>query len=102
MDKGREPPDWYLDQPEIVPGDEFYLSAFYELSTTRDTGFGSGPIPWQHILAYSNSSGFEDDVRDAFIRIIRAMDRSYLAWVSEEDERKRRNDSSKSSRRTKS
>lgn len=73
-------PKWYLDRPAAARGDEFYIRAFAELSTTRNYGFTLGPIPWDRIVAYGSHKGLEPDMIDALVAVIREMDRAWLEW----------------------
>lgn len=82
--KGRSLPEWYLDEPEIIPADAFYLKAFYDLSTCRQAGMGLGPIPWRDIKEYALFYKLDDDIIEAFVDIIMDMDRAYLEMKSEE------------------
>jgi len=63
-----------------MPGDEFYLSAFFELSSCRSLGWKPGPIPWRDIIQYGEFHGLEWDVLKMFIQVIMAMDKAYLEW----------------------
>lgn len=63
-------------------GDEFYLTAFWDLDTCRTFGLSVGPIPWDRIVDYTHYSGLEDDVARVFVRTIRTMDNVYLNWVA--------------------
>jgi len=82
--KGRPLPDWFLEEPELLPGDTFYLEAFWELSTCRSFGNGMGPIPWTAIIEYGLRFGLDDDMLAPFVTVIRAMDAEYVHWNSEE------------------
>ena len=83
--KGRELPDWYLDEPDIVPGYRFYLDAFFELSTTRNSSIdGIQPIPWHRIVDYANYARLDPDFVEHFVRVIRSLDATFLKWRSEE------------------
>lgn len=86
--KGRPLPDWYLDQPEIAPGDDFYLRAFNNLGTCRQIGMSVGPIPWDRCIDYAERAGLEPDLIDAFVSVIRAMDAAYLDWLDKQPKRK--------------
>ena len=88
--KGRDLPAWYLEEPELEPGDAFYLSAFYELSTTRAQGFGTGPIPWQQIVAYSDRMGFDAEMAAFFHQAIRTLDNAYVKWAAEQQSKSRK------------
>ena len=78
--KGRELPEWFLDEPPKGPLDDFYLEAFWVLSSTRY--FDRGPIPWNIIVEYGCYHGLATDIMKAFVTIISAMDASFIKWVS--------------------
>lgn len=67
-------PQKILNQPELLPGLQFYFSAFLELSTCRY----DGPIPWTAIVQYAEMHGVEDDHMDDFRYYMREMDAAYL------------------------
>ncbi len=80
--KGRSLPQWFLDEPPVFKGDEFYFQAFNDLNTCRQVGMEVGPIPWHRITEYGREAGLDDSIRKAFVRIIRAMDDAYRAFKS--------------------
>jgi hypothetical protein len=84
--KGREPPKWYLEEPPREIFDDFYLAAFWSLSTCRPMGFSPGPIPWNHIRDYAEYAGLDRENTFAFEAIIRAMDGAYLDRLAEQQE----------------
>ncbi len=86
--RGQPLPKWFIDRPESTPEDDFYLKAFWDLSSTRSIGFGVGPIPWDQIVSYADRMGLEPDIAQGFVRIIQALDGTYLIW--QEDERKKK------------
>jgi hypothetical protein len=91
MEKGRELPAWYLDEPELLPADGFYLRAFGELNTCRGAaGFGLPDIPWSAIVQYGYHVGLEDDMIEPFTVVIRRMDEAYRRWYDAETERRSR------------
>lgn len=63
-------------------GDDFYLNAFYELSTCRQIGMSLGPIPWTAIIEFAEFSGLDSEILPVFVLSIRAMDAVYLEWTS--------------------
>jgi len=79
--KGRPLPEWYLDEPVLNPGEDFYIKGFYELGTCRTMGMSAGPIPWRDIIAYSNFNNFDKELTNHFTRIIMGMDTSYLKYL---------------------
>ena len=88
IEKGRPLPDWYLDEPPIIPSDSFYLDAFDSLSTTRQMGMsGPGPIPWNQVLAFATDVGFDEEMIVIFKDVIKSMDIAYLNWAAESSKR---------------
>ena len=87
--KGRKLPSWLEDEPQLLPGDDFYLRAFWELSTCRSSGFGIGPIPWRDIVAYADYAGMDSELVDGFVMIIRRIDAAFMKWSEQEQERNR-------------
>lgn len=63
----------HLIGPDVLPGYEEWFTAFYELSTDRQIGMAVGPIPAASIDRHGGGALFR--------RVIRAMDRVYLAHV---------------------
>lgn len=82
--KGREVPEWFLDEPAVGRMDHFYGKAFNDLSTCRSFGMGLGPIPWDKIDEYGRKAGLTNDILKAFIDIIRLMDEAYLRHHKDE------------------
>lgn len=85
--KGRELPTWYMEKPCLLPGDEFYLKAFWDLNTGRSVGFAVGPIPWKDIVEYAAWAKLDDDVAGVFVYVMREMDAEYLKHVLEKQEK---------------
>ena len=66
-------------EPDVGPF-QFYMDAFYELSSCRINSMSVGPIPFTAIVEYSRLYGVED-VED-FHYIIRQMDNVFLKLES--------------------
>lgn len=94
--KGRALPDWYLQQPDIDIDTDFYLKAFYELSTCRPMGMGMGAIPWDKARLYAEHVQLQVGMIDHFISIIRIMDDTFLKWHLKSSENKKAPDVSTS------
>lgn len=77
-------PQWYLDEPPVYVGDIFYMQAFWDLHTTRNSGMGLAPIAWDKIVNYADVSRLDDDLIEPFIRIIRTMDTAYMIWQDDQ------------------
>ncbi len=66
----------------------FHWAAFNDLSTDRPSGFGVGAIPFTSINTFAERYGIDDlDEFDRFKRLIRVMDRAFLAWHAEREKK---------------
>lgn len=88
--KGRQFPDWYLDQPPSDEATEFYIRAFFDLMTCRpvyqelrpgDKGamvgrMVYGLIPWTAVREYSTSVCLDRALAEMFMRHIRRMEKA--------------------------
>lgn len=80
--KGRPLPEWALNEPPLYKGDDFFLTAFYDLSSCRpNSEAGPGPIPWDKTVEYSDRAGLDQDMGLAFVHIVRELDSAYIAWA---------------------
>jgi hypothetical protein len=71
-------------EAELPPGVEFYLAAFHELSHDRASGMGGpGGIPFTAIDAYARRRGIDGEDFDVLLKLLRACDAEFLAYVSE-------------------
>jgi hypothetical protein len=93
--KGRPPPSWYLEQPHKGPLDDFWLAAFWTLSTCRQIGFSTGPIPWRDVVRYAEYVGLDRENADALEVIIRELDGAYLGHIAEEQGKQREQEKAK-------
>lgn len=85
LEKGREPPEWFYDEPVLLSTDAFLVQAFFELSTCRSYSQGAfGPIPWDAIVGFSDRFGMDRDASDYFLKLIRYLDRFWMKWQSDE------------------
>jgi hypothetical protein len=75
--KKRELPAWYLDEPEIPEGTEFFLSAFRDLSTCRGM---DGPIPWTAAHLYAEFKGLDRDVAELLWEVVQTLDGTERKW----------------------
>lgn len=81
---GRAPPDKILNRPELIEGLALFYVAFADLTTDRSVGMAEGPIPWSSIVRYAGIYGFDDDLREDLLYLVRAMDRAYLKYRRDE------------------
>jgi hypothetical protein len=72
-------PDWYVNAPILDIGDDFYINAFFTLSTCRN--YELGPIPWVVIQEFCDR--YELTNREIFSHIINSLDATWLKIQSE-------------------
>lgn len=93
MDRGvpyASLPEWYREEPELESWDQFYMTAFWRLSTERSIGFAMGPIPQSKIVEYAYHIGLEPATMGLLEAVIRSMDEAYISWSSEQQTRARK------------
>lgn len=78
-----------MEEPELLPGEDFYLEAFTDLSTERNLGMSIGPIPWNSIVLYAKQKHLDEENAQALVTVIRIMDNAYLEFASEEMKKRR-------------
>ena len=71
----------------MVRGDELYLDGFDALSTERHFSTTIGPIPWSKIVLYGEMKKLDYAMSSVFQYVIHAMDRAYLKWNGDRQER---------------
>jgi len=82
----RQPlPDWYLDKPQLVVGEDFFLRAFWALATEKVMG---SPIPHSKIVEYGERCGLDPAISEVLTIVIWKLDRTYSRY--QESERKRK------------
>ena len=75
----RQPlPDVIANAPELLLGLDSYFEAFVELSTCRELGMSSGPIPWTAVDRYAERHGYRGEGFVYLLQMIRAMDAAFL------------------------
>lgn len=63
------------DAPDLLPGLEFYITAYLQLCYDRPIGMTAGPIPWSSVIKYCHLHGIYDiDEIETFLRYIRALE----------------------------
>ena len=71
-----------------MPGEEWYLEAYWTLSTERQIGgMAVGSIAWSAVIRYGSYSGLDRSMLDHFWTIISTMDSGYMKWMSDQHER---------------
>jgi hypothetical protein len=81
--KGREDPEWYAEQPELLHGDELFMRAYWTLDSERSpTSGGASRIPWSSTMAYADRIGLAPDVGNILWAVVSSMDFAYLSFIS--------------------
>jgi hypothetical protein len=63
------------NRPIILPGLDFYFSAYVDLCCDRPAGMGLSPIPWSSIINWCKLHGIHDiDDISTVIRYIRKLE----------------------------
>lgn len=64
--------------PVLLPGLEFYMTAFMDLSSCRQIGFDVGPIPFTAVSEYASRYDITGEQFHVFWALIKQMDAAYL------------------------
>lgn len=86
VEKGRELPDWYLDEPFIWPGDEIYIRSFWHLNTCRL--YAGGLIPHEKVMEIAQEHEMGPNMTDLFGHVLRMMDNAFIEWQNDEADRR--------------
>lgn len=79
------------DEPEPVFDDLYPVwNAWHDLSTSRPTGMTSSGIPWAEQSRYCEDHGIDGAERLRLIRLLRAMDMTYMRHLAGESKARRR------------
>lgn len=88
MQFGMPLPDALKNPPELLPGLDFYLSAFHTLNSCRSMGMGLGPIPWTSVVEYGKMYCTTRESFDDLQFHVKSLDECYLTWVNESNKDK--------------
>ena len=86
--RGRKAPAWFSADTQLLPTEQLYLKAFWDLNSDRSMGMSVGPIPWSSIQRYASHLGLEHGNIETLHVVIRSMDEVFLRFLDEERERK--------------
>lgn|SRR5690606_30045857 len=69
------------NRPELLPGLDFYFTAYRELRYDRPVGMAMGPIPWSSIIKWGELHGITDlDDLAVLEHHIRAMENALYEY----------------------
>lgn len=75
---GQPIPERIANAPELQPGLQLYLMAFYDLDTERSHANGLTLIPWSSIAGYAQAFDFDEEQTDDLFYFIKAMDSAHI------------------------
>lgn len=75
---GKPIPDRIANAPELRPGLQLYLQAFFDLDSERNHAFSPTPIPWSSIKEYAKLMEFDDEQTADLFFFINKMDEWHL------------------------
>lgn len=80
--KKRPLPEWYLAEPQLPSGLQFFMNAYHDLATCRPWDGGNPlPIPWTACALYADRKGLEADLADLLWDAVRAADQADRKWI---------------------
>jgi len=82
--RGDPIPKSISEAPMVDTSLEFYLEAFYILSTERSIGMAMGMIPWSACVKYADEYNLLGWFREFFIRVILQLDIEYREIIDKE------------------
>ena len=88
---GLPVPSHLTNAPELLPGLELYLMAFFDLDTERNHGMGIVAIPWSSIAKYSEFYEFDQEQTDNLFYFIRRLDDANMQHIQRLRETESRN-----------
>jgi len=75
-------PSKIQNAPEILAGLDFYYTAFMDMTSCRELGYGQvGPVSWLTIQRYCEVYGIEGESREDMFYHVHKLDRTYLDWI---------------------
>ena len=69
-------------------GDDFYIEAFWALSTTRNFGWVVGPIPVTAMITWAEMHDLDPDMTKVFIKVLRELDEVYIKQSTKQQKQK--------------
>lgn len=80
---GQPIPDRIANAPELLPGLQLYMQAFFDLDSERSHAMGLVVIPWSSIASYAQTFEFDEMQTEDLLYFIRRMDSSHIARLAE-------------------
>jgi len=78
MRAGQPLPDRIANAPELEPGLQLFLQAFFDLDSERSHGNGLTAIPWTSIATYARAFEFDEEQTEDLYFFVRRLDSEHL------------------------
>lgn len=78
MRSGQPLPERIANAPELEPGLQLYLQAFFDLDSERSHAAGLTAIPWTKMLDYALAYDFDEEQQADLFYFIRKLDSEHL------------------------
>ena len=85
MNDNKPLPEHILKKPQLFPGLDLFLDAFYDLNADRQMGMSVGKIPFTAIRAYADEYQFEGLQREDLFYFVKAIDDAVVKSISKKD-----------------
>jgi hypothetical protein len=76
---GHPIPERIANSPELKPGLQLYLQAFFDLDSERSHAFSPTAIPWSSIQDYAKAFDIDGEQREDLFYLVKQMDRAHLS-----------------------
>lgn len=80
---GQPIPERIANAPELQPGLQLYMQAFFDLDSERSHAMGLVVIPWSSIAAYASAFEFDEEQTEDLFYFVRKMDTEHLKKLAE-------------------
>lgn len=88
MRAGQPLPDRIANAPELEPGLQLYLQAFFDLDSERTHAVGLTPIPWTSIATYAQAFQFDEEQTEDLYFFVRKLDSEHLKKLAAKEKAK--------------
>lgn len=88
---GQPIPERIANAPELQPGLQLYMQAFFDLDSERSHAMGLVVIPWSSIAAYAAAFEFDEEQTEDLFYFVRKMDTEHLKKLAEKQKANSKN-----------
>lgn len=86
MRVGQPLPDRIANAPELKPGLQLFLQAFFDLDAERTHALTLTPIPWTSIKAYADAYALDEEQTEDLLFLVRRMDDAHLKRLAKKNQ----------------